>query len=336
MMIGDFDTNGKAMIVAEIGNNHQGSYTLAEEMIGRAAEAGADAVKFQTFRTELYVSSTDRSRFEMLKQFELTEKEFKKLKKVSDECGVVFLSTPFDIESAKFLNTIVPAFKIASGDNTFYPLIDAIAGFGKPIILSSGLADLPMLLYTKSFIEQIWNKNAVVQNLVVLHCVCSYPVPPDEANLAAIRVLRKELGCDIGYSDHTFGVEAAAISVALGAKIVEKHFTLDKNYSDFRDHKLSADPQEMRQLVERIRFIETLMGSGEKMLQPCEKAIHEQVRRSIAAVKNLKAGHFLQIQDITWVRPAGEFVPGQEAFVLGKSLKYDVPKGEPLRSEVIE
>jgi N,N'-diacetyllegionaminate synthase len=337
MKIGDFDTDERVFVVAEIGNNHEGNLTLAEEMIGLAADAGADAVKFQTFLTEHYVSSEDSARFEMLKSFELTFKEFEHLKEAADKAGVIFISTPFDISSAEFLNTIVPAFKISSGDNTFYPLIETIARFGKPIILSSGLAGIKGLEYVCALIEHIWNEECInTPDLAVLHCVSIYPVTPREANLGAIRALGKRLGCVIGYSDHTLGIDAAALSVAVGARIVEKHFTKDKKFSDFRDHQLSADPNELKTLVERIRAIEELLGTGDKIVQESEKQLESFLRRSIVATRDLSAGETVASEDITWIRPAGGISPGREELVLGKILTRNVAKGERLTSDILK
>lgn len=331
MNIGNVDLEKKILIVAEIGNNHEGSYTLAEELIGLAAETGVGAVKLQTFRTEHYVSSMDKARFNSLKSFELSYDDFAKLSKLAREMGLIFLSTPFDLESAVFVNTIAPAIKIASGDNNFYPLLETVARFGKPIIMSSGMADLNQIARSKDFIQGIWHNLNIDQEIAVLHCVSSYPVPSAEANLAAISNLKKELQCIVGYSDHTMGIEAAALSVALGARIVEKHFTLDKNYSDFRDHQLSADPREMSMLVEKIKEISILLGSGEKRIQDSETAVAEVARRSIVAGRDLPQGAIISFEDITWVRPSGGIPPGQEHLVVGRALANPVQMGEPIK-----
>jgi N,N'-diacetyllegionaminate synthase len=330
MKIGNLDTDERVVVIAEIGNNHEGNYSTAEKMVWAAAQAGADAVKFQTFRAEHLVSPKEEARLAQLRSFELTFKQFEQLKNIADRAGVMFISTPFDIESAAFLDALVPAFKIASGDNTFYPLIDSIARFGKPIILSCGIAELPELRYAKSRIEETWKKTSAWPGLAVLHCVTSYPVPEDQANLAAIRTLGEALGCEIGYSDHTLGIEAAVLSVGVGARIVEKHFSLDKNFSSFRDHQLSADPDEFQRLVQRIRTAEMLLGTGVKILQESEKAIKSVVRRSIVAARDLKAGQVLHLEDITWVRPGGGLPPGDENLVLGKVLQRDLSRGEQL------
>jgi N,N'-diacetyllegionaminate synthase len=336
MKIGKFDSGKDVLIIAEIGNNHEGSYTLAEEMIGLAAEAGAGAVKFQTFQTEHYVSRKEESRFSRLKSFELTHEELEKLSSIANEAGLLFLSKPFDLESAKFLNSVVPAFKIASGDNNFYPLIETVAHFGKPIIMSSGLSNLGQLIYSKALIERVWDNSGIKQDMAVLHCVSSYPVPPTEANIAAISSLERELQCTVGYSDHTIGTDAAVLSVALGARIIEKHFTIDKNYSDFRDHQISADPEEMAQLVQRIKEAIVLLGSGKKELQASEHSSVGLVRRSIVASRDLPKGAIITWDDITWVRPEGGLSPGQENLVLGRQLSQPVPQGELITLGAIE
>ena len=327
MKIANYDTEKKVFIIAEIGNNHEGSYALAEEMIGKAAEAGACAVKFQTIVPEKLVSISQKDRIEQLKRFQLTYDEFERLNKVAKHENILFLSTPFDIESVHFLNSIVPAFKIASGDNNFFPLIEVIAQTGKPIIMSAGLIDLLEVRKTIDFILNIWNENAIDQDIAILHCVTSYPTALEEANLSAIKELQS-LNVTVGYSDHTIGIEAAVLSVALGARIVEKHFTIDKNYSDFRDHQLSADPNEFSQLVERVEIASKLLGQSRKTVQESEKLVMEKIRRSIVARKDLDENTVLTLDDISWVRPGGGLAPGNEEMVLGKRLKVKVAAGE--------
>ena len=330
MKIESFDLNKDILIIAEIGNNHEGSYALAEEMIGLAAVAGAGAVKFQTFKTEHYVSKKDRDRFDRLKSFELSPADFEQLSGVAKEAGLLFISTPFDLESADYLNSIVDAYKIASGDNNFYPLIAKVAKKKKPIIMSTGLADLDHIKKSQLFISKIRQENGLKQDLAVLHCVSSYPVLPEYANLKAIETLRNELDCTIGYSDHTLGIDAALIAVALGARIIEKHFTIDKEYSDFRDHQLSSDPEELKQLVNKVKTVAMMMGTGDKILQESEIGIEDQIRRSIVAKHDLPKGAKLSWDDITWIRPAGGLPPGEENMILGKTLVKSVSMGEPI------
>jgi|TARA_Y100000294_G_scaffold7830_1_gene7528 sialic acid synthase SpsE len=332
MKIGDFDLNKDILIIAEIGNNHEGSYALAEEMIGLAAQAGAGAVKFQTFIPERTVSSRQKESIEQLKRFQLTYNEFEKLSQVAKNENVIFLSTPFDIESVKFLETLVPAYKIASGDNNFFPMIDVIAHTGKPIIMSVGLIDFTGVKNTIDFIKNIWNKNAIDQDVAVLHCVSLYPTPPDEANLLAIEEL-KRLNVTVGYSDHTVGNEAAVISVVLGARIVEKHFTIDKNYSDFRDHQLSADPKEMAWFVQQTKRISTILGKEEIVPQDREKDLVKSLRRSIVASRDLQEKEVIGWGDITWIRPGNGLPPGKENLVLGKQLKKPLKMGDQLNPD---
>lgn len=332
MNIGAIDTNAKVMIIAEVGNNHEGSYTLAEELVGRAAEAGADAVKFQTIVPERLVSAQQTARIEQLKKYQFSYEQFTGLKRTADSEGIVFLSTPFDIESALFLDTIVPAFKIASGDNTFFPLLEAVAKTGKPIIMSAGMTELDEIRKSKEYIEHVWKRESIVSELALLHCVVSYPTPPEEANLLAIQALRA-LGGTVGYSDHTIGVQAAILSVALGARIIEKHFTVDKNYSAFRDHQLSADPADLEELVQRVREAELLLGEETKRVQTAEAGNVGPVRRSIVAARDLPQGHVLRHEDISWVRPGGGLAPGSEDKILGKSLHRNVQSGEKILAD---
>ncbi len=330
MRIANIDLDREILIVAEIGNNHEGSYARAEEMIRRIAKTGVHAVKFQTFRTELFIRQHDAKRFAQLKSFELTYDEFEKLAHVAKSEGLIFLSTPFDLESAEFLNSLVPAFKIASSDNTFYPLLDTVIKYRKPIILSSGLVDLEQLHAIISYIEKQGSKQNWKPELAVLHCVCNYPVNPANANLATILQLKAEVNHTIGYSDHTLGIDAAVYSAVLGARIIEKHVTLDKNLSSFRDHQLSATPDELTELVRKVKQVSELMGTGTKTIQADELAMNPLVRRSIVARYDLSAGHTLQWQDMMWTRPGNGLPPGQEKQLLGRTLKNDIRAGDLL------
>jgi N,N'-diacetyllegionaminate synthase len=333
MQIGTFNLQTDVLVIAEIGNNHEGSYALAEELVGLAAEAGAGAVKFQTFKTELFTSQADPARFKRLKSFELSYTQFEKLSEIATKAGLVFISTPLDLESADFLNSIVSAFKIASGDNNFYPLLEKVAQTAKPLILSSGLSDMAQLRQSKSFIDQTWAKHSIRGDLAVLHCVSSYPVPADQANISALSQIRDELKVPVGYSDHTLGIDASILAVALGARIIEKHFTINKNHSDFRDHQLSADPAEMKLLVQKIKETQKLLGTGIKGLQECEKPVLGVARRSIVAKNDLQAGAELSWESLLWLRPANGLAPGNEKLVIGKKLTKSIKAGEPIRLE---
>jgi sialic acid synthase SpsE len=327
MKIGKVDLDREVLIIAEVGNNHEGNFGLAQELVGLAAEAGVQAIKFQTFKTEHYVSPNDEARFKRLKSFELTYDQFATLAKQAREAGLMFISTPFDLQSVAFLSGVVDCMKVASGDNTFYPLLSGVADTGKPVILSTGLADMAQIRHSVDHIKNRWKTRGIDQEIAALHCVSSYPVPVPEANLRAISQIREELGITVGYSDHCLGITAALLSVGLGARVVEKHFTINKNYSSFRDHQLSADPQELKELALRIREANEMLGSGIKKPQPSEIQAAASMRRSIVSVRPLESGHILKIDDLTWVRPAGGLAPGRESLLIGKKLVRDVSAG---------
>ncbi len=326
MKIGTHDIDEKILIVAEIGNNHEGNFDTARRMVEAAADAGVDAVKFQTFKTQLFTSNADPARVERLKKFELTQAQFIELRDLAKSRGLIWFSTPLDLESARFLEPLVDVFKIASGDNDFLPLIAQVAATRKPLIISTGLADLEHLEWISSFARE----HGAEGHLAFLHCVCAYPAPAAEVNLRAIPLLAAELGVPIGWSDHTLGPRASLAAAAIGARIIEKHFTLDKNFSAFRDHQLSADPAEMKAIVEGVREIEVLLGRAEKFVQPCEEGNAIPARRSIAAARNLEKGHRVELTDVMWVRPAIGIPPGQEDRVVGKVLTQEKKMGEAI------
>ena len=337
MKIGQKDIDKKVFIIAEIGNNHEGNFELAKEMISKAAKAGVDAVKFQTFIPENLVCNEDKTRLKQLSKFQLSYNQFKDLSLFAEEKSVIFFSTPFDLKSAEFLNSIQPLFKIASGDNNFFPLIDIVAQFKKPMIVSTGVADLDLIKKIYDRIFSIWKNKNSNPGLALLHCVSSYPVPHDQANLSTISFLNEEFpDVAIGYSDHTLGINAAVSSVFCGAKIIEKHFTIDKNYSDFRDHKLSADFEEMKLLVDQVRKAESMLGEKEIMQQKCEKEMNIAGRRSIAAAQDIPLGTELKWSHFTWVRPGKGFSPGEENILIGKKVNKNLKIGQIiLQSDLI-
>lgn len=338
MKIGDFDTDERILVVAEIGNNHEGDFGMARELTQAAAMCGVAAVKFQTFRTEYYVSKSDEKRFARLKSFELTLEQFRELRELAYSLGLLFISTPLDLDSATGLEGMVDAYKIASGDNTFYPLISQVARTGKPTIISTGISDGKQIKRTVDFVQRQWDKAGIAEGqLGLLHCVSSYPVLPEQANLRSIPYLLKNfLGVTVGYSDHTEGITAALAAVALGARIVEKHFTLDKHYSDFRDHQLSADPAEMKELAGCIKEEEKMLGVYGKSVQPSELGAVGAARRSIVAARDMLRGHDITADDLIWIRPAGGLVPGEEDKLIGKRLKQSVAFGEKILADDIE
>lgn len=325
-----FLTPGKVLVVAEIGNNHEGDFEVARELVRIAADCGVDAVKFQTFKTRHLVSERDSARFERLSSFELSFGQFEELQALAKSLDLLFVSTPFDLASAAFLADLVDFYKIASSDNTFWPLLDTVSQTGKPMVLSTGLAGLEEIEKSKSFIEEHWQAIRCSSALAVLHCVSCYPVPEDQASLASIPFLKDRLGGIVGYSDHTLGLTACLTAVALGARIIEKHFTLDKQHSDFRDHQLSADPEEMKLLVDGVARVTRMLGVPGKTIQPCEAESKTLIRRSIVAAGDFPQGHRLALDDLTWIRPGGGCPPGTEDQLLDRTLNRSISFGEPI------
>jgi N,N'-diacetyllegionaminate synthase len=326
LTIGSADLADRVLVVAEVGNNHEGDAERAREMVRAVAAAGADAVKFQTFRTEGFVSPSNPDRFNQLKSYELGYETFAELAGLARSLGLLFISTPLDPESGEFLDGIVDAFKIASSDNTFYPLIHQLAGTDKPIVLSTGLADLATVERAVAEIESV--RGPGDGRLALLHCVSAYPVPPEAANLAAVAALAERFDYPVGYSDHTIGIEASVLAVALGARIIEKHFTLAAIESDFRDHALSANEEELAALVERVRAAELMRGEPDASPQPIEIEQETALRRSIAARRDLESDHTLERSDLAWLRPGDGLAPGEEDRLLGRRLVRAVAAGE--------
>ncbi len=288
-------------------------------------------------------AGTHKTQFERFKSLQFTDGQWIELSELAKKEGLVFLSTPFDEESADFLDKIVPAFKIASGDLTNLPLIEHVAKKGKPIILSTGLS-------TTEEIEKIVEKIPKDQ-LILLHCIAAYPTPIEEANLRAIPFLKEKFKVPVGYSDHTIGNLACEIAVALGACVIEKHFTFDKN-QPFGDHKLSADPGDMRELIGKIReiekersvekididkeFLETILGKYEKKPVPSEKEMIKKMRRSLHAAQDIPAGALLKREMMIALRPADGISPLDIHRVIGKTAKKAIKRYDAIKWEDLE
>jgi N-acetylneuraminate synthase/N,N'-diacetyllegionaminate synthase len=325
MKIGNFDTDRKVLVIAEIGNNHEGSVSEAKKLVQAAAKAGADAVKFQTIVPKKLVSANQQERLQQLNRYALSPAHFLELHQEAVRAGVLFLSTPFDPDSVEFLKNLVPAFKIASGDSNYVELLEKIAATGKPVMVSTGLSNQAEKNHLRDFFHSAWHSAGQKDpGLALLHCVTEYPTPDTRAGLRYLEALRKWDDVTVGYSDHTLGIEAAVLAVALGARIVEKHFTLDKTKKTFRDHALSADPVDFRALVEKIRRAEVLLAPVRREDPP---AAMSAARRSAAAERDLEVGHTLQAGDIIWLRPGNGFSPGTEAQLVGRVLARPVAEG---------
>ena len=269
----------KVYIIAEAGDNHNGDFNTALKLVDVAKRAGADCVKFQTFVTEEIISKyaemaeyqkkntgKEESQFEMVKRLELSFDEFRKIKEYCDRVGIQFLSTPFDLKSVDFLNELgVPFFKIPSGEITNYPYLIKIAHTGKPVVMSTGMCEPDEILAAINVLE----KNGSGE-ITLLHCNTEYPTPLKDVNLYAMRTMKKMFGKKVGYSDHTKGIEVPVAAVALGACVIEKHFTLDKNMPG-PDHKASLEPDELGRMVKNIRNIEIALGDVVKRVSESER-----------------------------------------------------------------
>jgi len=306
-------------IIAEAGVNHNGSIVLAYKLIDVAVESGADAVKFQTFKAENVVSknaqkadyqkqTTDalESQFDMIKKLELDVETHKELIAYCQEKDIMFLSTPFDHESINLLSDLgLKIFKIPSGEITNLPYLRHIGSLGKKVILSTGMSNLGEV---GDALNILINAGTSKDNITVLHANTMYPTPMEDVNLNAMQTIHKEFGVAVGYSDHTLGIEVDIAAVAMGASIIEKHFTLD-NAMEGPDHKASLEPEELKAMVSAIRNIEKALGSNEKILSPSEEVNINIVRKSIVASCPIRKGELLSADNITTKRPGTGLSP---------------------------
>jgi len=339
-VVGDREIGGDAptFVVAEAGVNHNGDLRLARQLIDAAKGAGADAVKFQTFRSEALVSrhapkaayqrtatSAGESQAEMLAHLELTREQHVELRDHSAKAGILFFSAPFDHASVDALAELgVGLFKVPSGEITNFPLLRQIAGKGRPVILSTGMSTLDEVAEAVAAIGAAGDPP-----LALLHCVSAYPAPVEEMNLRALDTLRARFGCPVGLSDHTVGIEVALGAVARGAVIVEKHLTLDKALPG-PDHRASLEPVEFAALVRGIRAIEAALGDGEKRPMPSEADVRRVARKSLVASRPLRAGEPLTAEAVAVKRPGTGIPPSQLASVLGRRVRRDVAADEVL------
>ena len=320
-------------IIAEAGVNHNGDMSIAYKLIDKAIESGVDAIKFQTFKAENLVTksaskaeyqkkSTDslESQFEMIKKLELGANEHKDLIKYCNEKNIIFLSTPFDIDSVKLLDKFkLEIFKIPSGEITNLPLLRYIGGLSKRIILSTGMSSLSEI---GNALEVLLNAGTKKNDITVLHANTMYPTPFQDVNLNAMLTIKKELDVEVGYSDHTLGIEVGIAAVALGASVVEKHFTLDKSMIG-PDHGSSLEPNELKAMVGAIRNIESALGSYEKKCSKSEEPNIIAARKSIVASKNIKTGEYFSQNNISTKRPGIGISPMMWDKVIGSIAKKD-------------
>ena len=327
-----------AFIIAEAGVNHNGSFDLAIELVNKAVESGADCVKFQTFVTEEVVSKyaekaeyqkritgENESQREMIRKLELSFSDFRNLQKHCENKGIIFLSTPFDLQSVDFLQEIdIPFWKIPSGEITNLPYLERIAHTHKDIYLSTGMSNTDEIADALLILQ----KNGAGK-VTLMHCNTEYPTPMRDVNLNAMQALRKRFGLDVGYSDHTAGIEVAIAAVALGAVVIEKHFTLDKTMLG-PDHLASIEPHELKKMVECIRNIELALGCEVKSPSPSETKNMSVARKSIVARRYIQKGEVLTSENLTVKRPGNGISPMKWYEVIGKKAETDYSQDEPI------
>ena len=318
------------LVIAEIGGNHAGDIELAKKMVVAAVEAGARAVKFQTYRTEELVAPSDPN-FAVFAGEALSFDEFRTLNDFCREQKTVFLSTPFGQASADLLEELeVPAFKIASGDLTHLPFLRFVASKNRPILLSTGGASWTEI---DQAVEAL--RSASSARLVLLHCTAAYPAEDAEINLRVMGQLQQRYGIEVGFSDHSLGIELSLAAVALGAAVVEKHFTTDRSLPD-GDNDMSITPPELEMLIVASRRIRSALGAAERQPTPAEKELLPVMRRSLVLGRPVEAGALLQAEDLVIVRPGTGLAPQDLERVVGKKVKHPLKSGAVLRWEDLE
>jgi N-acetylneuraminate synthase len=331
----------RTFVIAEAGVNHNGSLELALGLVDAASRAGADAVKFQSFRADKIAlhsapkasyqeasTGTVESQHEMLRRLELSESDHVALAHRCAERGIAFLSTPFDAESADMLFRLgVQQFKIPSGEITNTPLLRHVASFGLPLLVSTGMA------YLEEVEECLRTlRGAGAADITLLHCVTEYPAPAEQINLRAMATLRDAFSVPVGYSDHSEGLEIAYAAVALGAVVLEKHFTLDRSLPG-PDHQASIDAAGLVELVRGIRAVESALGNGTKAPALCEVRNREVVRRSLVVSRRIPGGQILVSDDLVALRPGTGISPARIDSIVGRIAAYDIEPGTVLREE---
>lgn len=333
--------NTRVLIIAEAGVNHNGSLDIAKRLVDEAADAGVDIVKFQTFKAEKLVSKsakqaeyqqrnmgkTDDSQYSMLKKLELSPLQHEELIDYCREKGIRFFSTAFDMDSIEYLHSLnLGLWKIPSGEITNYPYLRKIAQYGEPVILSTGMCELSDI---EAAIQILLSHGLQKNQITVLHCNTEYPTPMRDVNLKAMLEIAEKFGVAVGYSDHTEGIEVPIAAVALGATVIEKHFTLDKNMEG-PDHKASLEPQDLRAMVKAIRNIEQALGSGHKVISASERKNIEIARKSIVAACPIRKGDLLTDENLTVMRPGNGISPMRWEEVVGTYATRNYQEEEPI------
>jgi N,N'-diacetyllegionaminate synthase len=322
-----FFENNDLVIIAEIGVNHEGDLSQAKNLLQLAAAEGVDYVKFQSYTANRLASANDPSRLQRVSKFALSKEDFRELANLAKTLNVNFLSTPITEDWVDYLDNLCNAFKIASGDITFRPVIQKAAKTGKTIILSTGTATLDEIDQAINWVKEEIGAENLSERLILMHCVSAYPTPIEEANILSIPFLKERYGLEVGYSNHVIGISASLAAVALGANVVELHFTDCKEGREFRDHALSVDANDLRSFIKTAREIKKSLGKYEKQPQNCELAAIPAMRKGVIAARNLKSGQVLTEEDLMFARPATEFSSNEIGTLIGKLVKQDILQG---------
>ena len=337
MQIGSWTPGSGVLVIAEIGGNHNGSFELAETLVREAARTGADVVKFQRYNadrlvhkdvpTMAHVQGIHKTQRERMLSLQFSDAQWQQLAALATGLGMTFMSSAFDEASADALAPLVPAFKIASGDLTHLPLIQHVAAKGKPVIVSTGMADEAEIAAAAGAVP--------AGQLVLLYCVSRYPTPAGELDLVTIPWLAERFGVPVGYSDHTLGITACVAAVSLGAQVIEKHFTLDRT-QPIGDHKLSSEPAEMTELVTRVREAWQMRGSVRRAPRDAEQGMRRPMRRGLHARRRLAAGAVLAAGDLIALRPEQGLSPAALDSLIGRRLTRDLDEEAPVTADAVE
>ena len=320
----------EVVVVAEIGVNHEGDVNAASRLLELAAGTGVNAVKFQTYSSDRFISSSNPDLLERVERFSLSESEFRRLSMEAKELGVAFFSTAVTEDAIPLVDELGEAIKIASGDLTFEPVIRAAAQTNKPIILSTGLGVEAEIDRAVAWVRDEVGDHRLSSSLILLHCVSAYPTPLEQTNVRSVPYLATRYGIQVGYSHHAVELEPCLSAVALGASVVEVHFTDCKYGREFRDHALSVEAEELSRLVDMIRKIRTSLGDLNKERQECEQPLLEVARKGIVAACDLEVGTVIEKHHVMFARPATDFPADSLSEVIGKKLTVSLCRGEIL------
>lgn len=328
------DTDHEIAVIAEIGVNHEGNVEAAAALVRAAAAAGADAVKFQSYTPHRFISPADAERFARVTRFGLDEAAHRHLADVARQAGIVFFSAAISEDWVDLIAELSPVIKIASGDLSFEKVIRSAAATGRQVIVSTGCGSVEDVDQAVSWVKDEIGPAALKDRLALLHCISVYPAPVEQTNLRSIPFMAERYGLTTGWSNHVIGPDACLAAVALGAKIVEVHVTDRREGRTFRDHELSFEPNELADLVVRLRQVASALGRAGKFVAPVEEAMRPAIRKGLVAARDLPAGTIIQDADVIFARPNGAFGAAGLSQIIGRRLNTSVHAYAPFTPEV--